>query len=401
MPESGSGGPAAGERRYRDIRHVTVIGAWINAVLASIKLGAGFLAQSQALIADGLHSVSDLMSDFLLLFAARHATRDPDAEHPYGHGRIETLFGIAQGVILGGFAVGIAVDAVQRLLEPARLLQPGIAALLIAAVSVLAKEGLYRYTIRAARRLRSNMLRGNAWDHRSDAISSIIVVVGVAGTLIGLPYLDALAAIGVAMMIIKIGWDLIWQSVRELIDTALDAEVVENIRRRILRVGGVRHVHMLRTRKSGGDALVDVHIQVDPTLSVSEGHRIGEKVRNELIDEIEEVADVTVHIDPEDDELSSPCDHLPLRDELLPQLRARWARLPAAAAIEDVTLHYLDGRIHVELVLPLEWAPDAGAAADLTDDFQRAAHGIAGIAAVRLFFVMPAYGAQPGRDAPQ
>ena len=373
----------AGERRYRDIRHVTVVGAWINAVLACIKLTAGYLAHSQALIADGLHSLSDLMSDFLLLFAAKHATRDADEQHPYGHGRIETLFGIAQGVILGGFAVGIAFDAVQRLLEPARLLQPGIAALVIAAVSVLAKEGLYRYTIRAARRLRSNMLRGNAWDHRSDAISSIIVVVGVAGTLIGVPYLDALAAIGVALMIIKIGWDLIWQSLRELIDTALDADVVENIRQQILRVGGVRRVHMLRTRKSGGDALVDVHIQVDPTLSVSEGHRIGEKVRNDLISEIEEVADVTVHIDPEDDEINSPCDHLPLRDELLPRLQRRWQALPAAAAIEEITLHYLDGRIHVELVLPLEWAPDA---ATVAAGFQRGADGVEGVGAVQVLF---------------
>lgn len=375
-----------GERRYREIRRVTVVGAWINAVLASIKLTAGWLAQSQALIADGLHSVSDLMSDFLLLFAAKHATRDADAEHPYGHGRIETLFGIAQGVILGGFAIGIAFDAVQRLLEPARLLQPSAWALIIAGVSVLAKEGLYRYTLRAARRLRSNMLRGNAWDHRSDAISSVIVIVGVAGTLIGLPSLDALAAIGVALMIIKIGGDLIWQSLRELIDTALDAEVVEGIRQQILQVGGVRHVHMLRTRKSGGDALVDVHIQVDPTLSVSEGHRIGEKVRNDLIARIEEVADVTVHIDPEDDEITSPCDHLPLRDELLPQLRAHWHEVPAAAAIEDLTLHYLDGRIHIELVLPLEWAPSTGAAADLAEAFRQAIAGIPSVGAVRVLF---------------
>lgn len=375
-----------GERRYHEIRRVTVVGVWINAFLATIKLTFGYLAHSQALIADGLHSLSDLASDFLLLFAAKHATRDADEDHPYGHGRIETLFGIAQGVILGSFAIGIAYDAVLRLLEPARLLQPGIAALVIAGVSVLAKEGLYRYTIQAARRLRSNMLRGNAWDHRSDAISSIIVVVGVAGTLFGLPYLDALAAIGVALMIIKISWDLIWQSLRELIDTALDAEVVENIRQQILQVSGVRHVHMLRTRKSGGDALVDVHIQVDPTLSVSEGHRIGEKVRNDLIAEIEEVADVTVHIDPEDDEVSSPCDHLPLRDELLPSLRAHWQALPAAAAIEDITLHYLDGRIHVELVLPLEWAPDVVAATALSEEFLRLARAIEVVGGVRVFY---------------
>ena len=375
---------SAGNRRYNEIRRVTVVGACINALLSALKLAFGYLAHSQALIADGLHSLSDLASDFLLLFAAKHATRDADEAHPYGHGRIETVFGIVQGAILGAFALGIAYDAGQRLFNPERLLQPELVALVIAAISVLAKEGLYRYTIVVARRLRSNMLRGNAWDHRSDAISSVIVVVGVAGTLAGLPYLDALAAIGVALMIIKISAELIWQSVRELIDTALDAEQVERIRGQIQQVGGVQHVHMLRTRKSGGDALVDVHIQVDPTLSVSEGHRIGEKVRGELIAEIEEVADVTVHIDPEDDETRSPCDHLPLREELLANLQVHWAELPAAGAIEDITLHYLDGKIHLELVLPLEWAPDRTAAAALAREFQQRAGAVEVIGEVKL-----------------
>ncbi len=378
----------AGYPRYLKIRRVTLVGAFINAVLAVIKLSFGYLAHSQALIADGLHSLSDLTSDFLLLFAAKHASRDADEDHPYGHGRIETLFGIVQGSILGVFALGIAYDAGQRLFDPARLLQPESSALLIALVSVLAKEGLYHYTIRAARKLRSNMLRGNAWDHRSDAISSIIVMVGVAGTLGGLPYLDALAAIGVALMILKISWALIWQSVRELIDTALDSEQVDKIRSKIMRVNGVERVHMLRTRTSGRDALVDVHIQVDPALSVSEGHHIGEKVRDDLIAEIEEIADVTVHIDPEDDETSSPCDHLPLRDQVLPALQACWQGLPAADAIEDadVTLHYLDGEIHVELVLPLECAPDRASAQALTAEYQRRADAIKGVGGVRLLY---------------
>lgn len=375
---------SAGSRRYGEIRRVTVVGAWINALLATLKLAFGYLAHSQALLADGLHSLSDLASDFLLLLAARQATRDADADHPYGHGRIETVFGIAQGAILGAFALGIAYDAGRRLFHPERLMQPEWVALAIAGISVLAKEALYRYTIVAARRLRSNLLRGNAWDHRSDAISSVIVVVGVAGTLAGLPYLDALAAVGVALMIIKISAELIWQSVRELIDTALDAEQVERIRSQIQQVGGVQRVHMLRTRKSGGDALVDVHIQVDPTLSVSEGHRIGEKVRGELIAEIEEVADVTVHIDPEDDETRSPCDHLPLREEVLASLQAQWSGLPAAAAVEGITLHYLDGKIHLELVLPLEWAPDRAAAATLAQEFQRRAGAVEVIGEVRL-----------------
>jgi cation diffusion facilitator family transporter len=324
MPAPPLSAPNAGDGRYREIRRVTVVGMLVNAVLAFMKLLWGYLAHSQALIADGLHSLSDLSNDFLLLYAAKHATRDADEEHPYGHGRIETVFCVAQGLILGAFAIGIAIDAGQRLFEPERLLQPVPIALLIAALSVLGKEAMYQYTIRAARRLRSNMLRGNAWDHRSDAISSVIVMIGVGGTLAGLPYLDALAAIGVALMIIKISWSLIWQSTRELIDTALETDQVEKIRDRILQVHGVRRVHMLRTRKSGGDALVDVHIQVDPRLSVSEGHRISEQVRGDLIAGIADVADVTVHIDPEDDETVSPCDHLPLRDAVIASMRRHW-----------------------------------------------------------------------------
>jgi cation diffusion facilitator family transporter len=386
MPAPPLSAPNAGDGRYREIRRVTMVGMLVNAVLAFMKLLWGYLAHSQALIADGLHSLSDLSNDFLLLYAAKHATRDADEEHPYGHGRIETVFCVAQGLILGAFAIGIAIDAGQRLFEPERLLQPVPIALLIAALSVLGKEAMYQYTIRAARRLRSNMLRGNAWDHRSDAISSVIVMIGVGGTLAGLPYLDALAAVGVALMIIKISWSLIWQSTRELIDTALETDQVEKIRDRILQVHGVRRVHMLRTRKSGGDALVDVHIQVDPRLSVSEGHRISEQVRGDLIAGIADVADVTVHIDPEDDETVSPCDHLPLRDAVIASMRRHWQGLAAAEAIEDVTLHYLDGRIHVEVVLPLEWAPDRAAAAALAAEFQRCAADVEGIGSVRLFF---------------
>ena len=187
-------------------------------------------------------------------------------------------------------AAGISYDAVRRLFEPELLLQPGPWALAAAVASILVKEAIYHYTMRSARRLRSRLLRANAWHSRGDAISSFVVLLGVAGTMAGLPYLDAIAAVGVAAMIAKIAWDLSWNSARELIDTALDAEEVAAIRSKILAVNGVRELHRLRTRRSGSDALVDVHLLVDPTLSVSEGHQIGEMVRSRLIGEIEDVA---------------------------------------------------------------------------------------------------------------
>lgn len=372
--------------RYREVRKVTLIGSVVDFLLGVAKIVIGWIAHSQALIADGVHSLSDLATDFMVIFAAKHAHREADEDHPYGHGRIETVMTVGLGVALLLVAAGITWDAVRRLFNPDLLLHPGPLALVVTVASILSKEFLYHYTMRLARKLRSNLLRANAWHSRSDAISSIVVLVGIVGTMAGLPYLDAIAAVGVALMVAKIAWDLSWSSLRELIDTALDAQEVERIRDKILGVGGVRRVHMLRTRKSGSDALVDVHIQVDPTVSVSEGHRIGEKVRDELIADIEEVADVTVHIDPEDDETCSPCDQLPLREDFLAALQTCWADMEHAKGIGDITLHYLDGKIHVDVTLPLEYVADRQAADRLRRDFQRRADRLPEAGVVKLFF---------------
>jgi len=339
------------DTRYRDIRKVTLVGAVVDLVLGVAKILVGVIASSQALIADGIHSLSDLATDFLVLFAAKHAHRQADDEHPYGHGRIETVATVVLGVSLVAVAVGISYDAVRRLMAPELLLHPGWLALLVAVISVLSKELIYQYTARAARRLRSKMLHANAWHSRSDAISSIIVVIGVIATMLGYPSFDALAAVAVALMVAKIGWDLLWKSLQELIDTALDPERVEAIRETIMAIDGVRTCHMLRTRHSGSDALVDVHILVDPALSVSEGHQIGEAVRWRLIKTIDDVSDVTVHIDPEDDELASACAGLPLRDEVLRRLEQQWQHLDIGERLDKVVVHYLDGKVHVEVFL--------------------------------------------------
>jgi len=359
--------------RYRDTRRVTLVGAACNVVLAAGKLAVGLVAHSQALVADGIHSFSDLLSDGLVVFAARHADRAADQDHPYGHARFETIATVALGVFLVAVGIGIAVDAVDRLFHPGELARPGYAALVVAGLSVVAKEWLYHYTARVARRLRSVMLKANAWHHRSDAISSLVVIVGIAGTIAGLPYLDSVAAIVVAYMIAKIGWDLGWNSTRELVDTALDQERVREIRDEIRLVRGVRSVHDLRTRRMGSDALVDVHVQVDPRLSVSEGHLISELVHQRLVKRVPEVTDVLVHIDPEDDETWHPGVHLPLRAELMDDMQGRWRDIPGAERIEEVTLHYLDGRIRMELVLPLDILSDIGQARELARRIRAAA----------------------------
>lgn len=373
------------DARYREVRKVTLIGSVIDLLLGVIKIIIGVVGSSQALVADGIHSLSDLVTDFMVLFAAKHSHREADAEHPYGHGRIETVATVVLGSTLVIVAIGISYDAVRRMMVPELLPHPGVVALLAALVSVAAKEGIYHYTMRAANRLRSNMLRANAWHSRTDAISSVVVVIGVIGVMLGFAYLDAIAAVVVALMIAKIGWDLAWKSIQELIDTSLDESEVEEIRASILDVAGVRALHMLRTRRSGSDALVDVHILVDPSLSVSEGHQIGEAVRKRLIERLDDVSDVTVHIDPEDDELASPCDKLPLRDEILRRLEAELACEGEPPSIQRVVLHYLDGRVHLDVFLPLDAAGEDARRAQ-ADCLRQAAARIDDIGKVRLYY---------------
>ncbi len=338
--------------RYLETRRVTLVGAMVNIGLAAVQLVGGFLSHSQGLIADGLHTLSDLLSDFIVLLASREAHRKADAEHPYGHGRIETLATSILGVILMAVAAGIFIDNGSRLISGERLPNPGPWALAFALLAVLSKEGLYHYTMRVANRIGSSLLKANAWHHRSDAISSLFVILGIALSLAGFNYFDSIAALIVALMIGRMGWELLWQSSQELIDAALDEETVEKIRQLILDVDGVVSLHRLRTRRSGSDAFADVHIQVPSHISVSEGHQIAEAVRSAVTENIEEITDVTVHTDPEDDDLAAPCKHLPLRSELLTDLQERWKGLSLAEKIDHVRLHYLDGKVEVEIYFP-------------------------------------------------
>lgn len=339
--------------RLRETVRITLIGSVIDTLLGVLKIIIGYASHSQALIADGIHSLSDLATDVIVLYASKHAHQEADDDHPYGHGRFETVATVVLGVALIGVAVGIGYDAGFRLYHHEHISTPGTWALAIAVISVISKEAIYRYTMVVADKYNSNMLRANAWHSRSDAISSIVVIIGIVGSMFGIWYLDGIAAIGVALMIAKIGWDLLSESMQELVDTSLDPERVEAIRQVILDVDGADTLHVLRTRRMGSEALVDVHIQVNPTLSVSEGHYISETVRSSIIANIEEVSDVMVHIDPEDDESFSGNVRLPLRQQLLRKLQPAWADIDASSEILHINLHYLNNKIEVELLLPI------------------------------------------------
>ena len=340
------------QKRYQATRNVTLVGLIVNLLLSFAQFLGGFLSHSHALIADGVHTLSDLISDFVVLIAAKIANQDPDDDHPYGHGRFETLATVILGLALAGVAIGIIINAISRLLNPETLSQPTPIALLFVALAIIAKEALFQYTLIVAKRINSKMLKANAWHHRSDAISSLLVAIGVAGSIfLEIPWLDVAAAIIVSAMIFYMGLKLILDSTMELVDTAWDAEKTAEMKDFIGNIEGVDHMHLLRTRKMGNAVLADVHIQVNPYLSVSEGHYIAEKVMQQLKLEFKELTDITVHIDPEDDEIAALSNKLPSRQEIIAQIYPYILEAKLQESVKNITLHYINGYIEVEILL--------------------------------------------------
>ena len=329
---------------------VTYVGALVNIFLTIIKIGFGIFGQSAALIADGIHSLSDLVSDFFVIIAIKLGSREADHDHPYGHRRFETMATVLLGAGLVVIAGGIAWDASERLLDPAKLLIPNKDTMGIAVVSILANEWLFHYTKRVGEKTRSKLLLANAWHHRSDAFSSIVVLFGIGAVLIGYPFADAVAAVIVAIMIAKMGIGLVLESIYELVDSSLPEDFVREIRRFIKQTPGVRSIHLLRTRRMGEDAYVDTHIVVDARISVSEGHMIGDAVRDKLKAEFDDVVDVLVHIDPEDDEFKDENVKRLSRQDVQVYLDQYLAEL--IHTVDDFRIHYLEGRVEVEVVLP-------------------------------------------------
>lgn len=351
-------------QRYREASRATWISAALNLILTVAQLIVGWLAHSQSLIAHGLHSFSDLLSDFLVLYANREGSHPADREHPYGHARVETAATLILGASLAVIGFGILWEATLRLQHVADLPAVELIALWVAIITAASKEILFRYLLRVADRLRSPMLAANAWHTRADAASALVVVVGIAGALMGWKFLDLLAAAIMGFMILRMGLKLAWDSLRELIDTGLDKEKVEAIRLTLLATPGVLGMHELRTRRMAHQALVDAHVLVDPRISVSEGHRLGERARQRVLDAHPEVVDVLVHIDAEEDQaLMSRSADLPDRDVLMAHLHDLLGE--EAPGVERTVLHYLGNRVEADIFLPREACLDAARMASL------------------------------------
>lgn len=332
--------------RYWQAKRVTIIGAACNAFLGFIKLIGGYLFHSHALIADGVHSFSDLITDVMVLFASKFGSLDADESHPYGHQRIETAATLFLSLLLCLAGFGIAWDSIEELLYATSTV-PNWLSLPVIFSSIFLNEILFHYTKHVGNKINSQLIIANAWHHRSDAASSLVVFVGLIGSLAGFVYLDAVAAVIVGFMIVKMGLDYGWNSVKELVDTAVSPELLTQIEQVIQNIHGVQRIHQLRTRSMGSDVLIDVHILVSPKISVSEGHYIAQHVHQALVQQIASVKDVIVHVDPEDDEISSPSLHLPSRkviqEQLLNEVRINFPQ------ILFWNVHYLDGTISIDI----------------------------------------------------
>ncbi|HEX6829182.1 MAG TPA: cation diffusion facilitator family transporter [Burkholderiales bacterium] len=334
--------------RYAAARQCIFTSMAVNAALSALQILVGFFGRSQALLTDGIHTLSDLMSDFLVLFASRKGATAADDEHPYGHRRIETAATLLLGAALMVVGLGILWRAGLRLTSGEAFPTVHPATLWIALATLASKEALYHYLIRVARAQRSQMLAANAWHTRADAATSLIGAIGISGNLLGYGFLDSLAAALVAFFIARMGAKLSPQALSELVDTGVAKEELGAIRATLLQTPGVRGLHELRTRRMAGQALVDAHIMVDPRISVSEGHFIAESARRRVLSG-HDVLDVMVHIDPEDDAASRPSVHLPPREELLAHLHLRLRQ--ALPETRRTVLHYLDGKVEAELFL--------------------------------------------------
>lgn len=285
----------------KDVRKVTWIGLAWNAFLSVAKLVVGILGNSQALVADAIHSASDFATDIAVIVGSHFWNSPPDVEHPYGHRRFETLITIVIGIAVAAVGIGIGYNAV-CLLIAGEGSQPELAVAIMAAASIIIKEILFRYTRNAGKKIRSQALNANAWHHRSDAFSSIPVLIAVV-VAIAFPqlwFVDAVGAVIVSFFILHSAYEIAWPGMRQLVDQGANAETLDKLKKLALAHPQVLSLHGFRSRYVGSDLHVDVHIVVDAQMTLKAAHDVAEEVEQLLIDSDENVVDALVHIDPYD-----------------------------------------------------------------------------------------------------
>lgn len=275
----------------------TWVSVAVNSGLSLLQIAVGLLSKSQSLVADGIHSLSDLIADILVLFVSQHSKQEADERHQYGHHRFENAASLALGALLAAVGAAMLWSAILKIEHPEAIARVEITALYVAASALVAKELLFRYVLAAAKRVKSSMLVANAWHARSDAASSLVVGFGIAGNLMGYPFLDPVAALIVGIIILKMGWQFGWDALHDLMDQSGDAEEVAAIEETIGAHAGVLGLHRLRTRKMGDMLTVDVHIDLPAELTVKESHAIVVDVEAQVMAR-HRVLGMMTHVDP-------------------------------------------------------------------------------------------------------
>ena len=366
-------------------KKVTLVGAFWDAVLGLAKIVAGYFSQSQALVADGIHSLSDLVTDVFVYFASANARQGPDENHPYGHLRFETLTTVFLGIVLIIVALGIGYDAVissalffeQTSETVAQFTWYGLAALLL---TIAVKEAIFHYTKKAGKRISSKMLIANAWHSRSDALSSVAVLIGLIGVYFGYAWADVVASIIVALLIGKMAISMVWENLAELVDTAPDPKLIAQIKETANSLKHVMAPHDVRARSMAGKVYLDMHIHVPSHASVSEGHYLGDLVAYTIKKAHPQVADVMVHIDTDEkiqtdsfiNETSSekpPQLQLPARHQILADLGFLLRQHTDYIDIQNTRLHYLNSTLNIEIIASSDKTPEGS-------DFKRLTAGI-------------------------
>lgn len=286
------------EKDVSEIRRVTFYGAIVNILMSAIKISVGIFSHSQALVADGIHSFSDLITDFAVYLGAKYWNAPPDKKHPYGHGRLESIINIGIGVLLFVVAVGIAWQSLTSIRNQHGA--PGWDCFFVALICIAAKEILFRWTANKGKAIKSRALVANAWHHRSDALSSVPVAIAVVGAhmMPDLYYLDHIAAVIVSVMIMKAAWDIVLPSFKEILEYDAGQELEGKIKELGKKYPKINEIHAVRSRRVGSAVLIDFHMLVNPNMSVEKAHAISKELKTSLMQDDNEVADVIIHIEP-------------------------------------------------------------------------------------------------------
>ncbi len=282
---------------FRDSKTCTLVGLGINVVLAIFKMLAGILGFSYAMIADAIHSISDCLATGTVYVSLRIGEKPADESHPYGHANAETIAAFLVALIILATGVFVGISAV-HLIADKHLETPATIALIAAATSIVTKEGLFRYTLKVGKRNNSPAVIANAWDHRSDAYSSVAALVGILGARLGFQYLDPVAGLVVAAFIVRVSLTLLRPNIGILMDERPSSAVLDQIKATALEVGGIKAIDSLRVHRRGSTYTIDMEIAVDSRLTVEQGHEVAAEVKNRLLSGIEHVQDVMVHVNP-------------------------------------------------------------------------------------------------------